>query len=60
MKVEECPCNKCKKYLGWITIKSPDEVLRSDMESVDRPWCYRYDEACQPHKHGCMKEGGAK
>lgn len=54
MKNSESPCNHCADYLGWITIEGPNGVL------VDRPWCYRHDEVCQPYKHGCIKEGGAK
>lgn len=51
MKVYESPCNYCKNYLGWIRVHQPDAVL------VDRPWCGKHDEVCQPHKRGCIKEG---
>lgn len=52
--MSECPCNKCDKYLGWIHVKGRDEVW------VDRPWCGKHNEVCNPDKHGCIKKGGAE
>lgn len=50
MNIAESPCNHCKDYHGWIKIENPNGVF------VDRPWCHRHDEVCQPYKHGCIKE----
>lgn len=52
----KCPCDTCRDYFGWVHIRRRDNVW------IDRPWCNRHDDICQPQKHGCApaKEGGAK
>ncbi len=50
MRGDECPCNHCKEYLGWIPI------LRKDGVWVDRPWCGAHNDICNPYKHGCLKK----
>ena len=53
MKVEEFQCSNCKEFGGWIQMRRPDRVC-------ERPWCSKWNEFCQPEKHECKKEGGAK
>jgi hypothetical protein len=45
MDTKTCPCNKCDHCLGWI------KILTVDNSWVDRPWCMRFNEVCQPWKH---------
>jgi hypothetical protein len=38
---------KCPYYIGWT------HILTSEKVWVDRPWCSRFNEVCQPWKHKC-------
>ena len=53
VKVEELQCSNCKEFGGWIQMRRPDRTC-------ERPWCSKWNEFCQPQKHECKKEGGAK
>lgn len=45
------PCEKCPYYFGWTKILTPENVW------VDRPWCTRFNEVCQPWNHkSCNNE----
>lgn len=52
--MNECPCNECNEYFGWIHVKTSDGTW------IDRPWCSKYGEICQPYNRDCIKEGVAK
>lgn len=52
--MSECPCNECDEYFGWIHVRRTDGVW------IDRPWCGKFNEVCQPRKNGCIKEGGVE
>lgn len=38
---------KCPYYLGWIHIRT------SENEWVDRLWCSRFNDVCQPWNSEC-------
>ena len=43
--IKPCPCEKCDGCIGWI------KILTVENSWVDRPWCTRFNEVCQPWNH---------